>query len=126
MEQKKRRQGAGAANGHGHHHGAKGGGGNGFIGLTIGGHSPDQMEGACEVACGEDASHVEETDAAPSLGTAAAGEVQYTARSDGDLIVHIAVPNDGRNPAAMIGRIVPVRVVEARPLSLMAELIPST
>jgi tRNA A37 methylthiotransferase MiaB len=103
-EQKKRLAGASAA--------AKG---NGFIGLTIRGHTPDGMEGACEVACGTEASHVQEFEEATDA------PVQLTARTEGDLIVHIDQSRDD-SPERLIGRIVRVKIVDSRPLSLMGEL----
>lgn len=92
--------------------------GNGFVGLTVRGHTPDGMEGACEVACGTEGSHIEESEANSD------SPVQLTGRTEGDLIVHIDRPGDDR-PESLIGRIVRVRIVAAMALSLTGELVGS-
>jgi tRNA-2-methylthio-N6-dimethylallyladenosine synthase len=95
--------------------GAAAGKGNGFVGLTIRGHTPDGMEGACEVACGTEGSHVEEFEAASDA------PVQLTGRTEGDLIVHIEQARDDR-AEDLIGRIVRVKIVQSFPLSLIGEV----
>ncbi|MCC6321542.1 MAG: MiaB/RimO family radical SAM methylthiotransferase [Phycisphaerales bacterium] len=92
---------------------------NGLVGLTIRGHQPHHMEGACEVACGCEASHIEEPESSPAA-------VQISARTEGDLIVHVDLPASDSGPqqaAAMIGRIISVRITAARSLSLMGEIV---
>ncbi|MFN7020892.1 MAG: MiaB/RimO family radical SAM methylthiotransferase [Phycisphaerales bacterium] len=90
----------------------------GLVGLTIRGQQPHGMEGACEVACGCEASHVAEPSASKS-------GVQLTGRTDGDLIVHVDLP--GHSTAdSLIGQIIPVRIVRTRGLSLMGELVPAS
>ena len=90
----------------------------GLVGLTIRGHAPNGTEGACEAACGCDASHVEEGE------EGGGGAVQLTGRTDGDLIVHIGVES-AREGASTIGRIVPVKITQTLPLSLIGEMAQS-
>lgn len=89
--------------------------GDGFVGLTVRGHTPDGMEGACEVACGTEGTHVEEPEEVSDA------PVQLTGRTEGDLIVHIDRPADGR-AEELVGKIVRVRIVSAMALSLNGEL----
>lgn len=88
----------------------------GFVGLTVRGHAPDGMEGACEIACGAEGSHVE----APE--TASDASVQLTGRTEGDLIVHIDRAADGR-AEDLVGRVVRVRIESAMALSLTGVLV---
>ena len=77
---------------------------NGMVSLTVGGRASSG---------GETNSAVIER---------ASGPVQMTGRTDGDLIVVFDCP-EGRSPAELIGRIVPVRVTGANVLTLFGELV---
>jgi len=112
----------------------------GSVGLTIGGKpraaAPDAAnhadgdaelgqtdQSADSACCTVDASHITDD--------AAATHVQFSGRTDGDLIVLFDVPRDEAaaaaagidgSPATLVGRIVPVKIHAAQSLSLMGEL----
>ncbi len=89
--------------------------------LTISGRDPVHAEGTdASNACTIDASHVFD-DGSESLEPHGPG-VQLTGRTDGDLIVVFDCPS-GMSPDDLIGRVVPVRVVDANQLTMSGVVV---
>ncbi|MBX3407997.1 MAG: MiaB/RimO family radical SAM methylthiotransferase [Phycisphaeraceae bacterium] len=96
--------------------------GSGAVGLTIGGRPLGAPETLHEVpsAC---AMPPLSEDEAPTPDTPARG-VQLSARTDGDLIVHIDLPPEAAARAeSLVGRIARCRITESRQLSLVGSLV---
>ena len=103
----------------------------GSVALTVsarGAASPPiaHCEGTDEACRDNGTSHIHAADGSTVSGVsprdAAAGTVQLSARTDGDLIVFFDCPR-GVAPDDLVGRIVPVRVTRSRPLALDACLV---
>lgn len=84
--------------------------------LTIGGADASDPA-ACADACAASSVVMEDTDAAID----ARGTVQYSGRTDGDLIVFFDAP--AKHATELVGRIVPVRVDSAENLNLRGTLV---
>ncbi len=94
----------------------------GGVPITIGGRAPGGAGGggrheaptACAMPPGDEEQPIEA--AGPS------DHVQFTGRTEGDLIVHVDLPAAGDvEPSSLVGRIVPVTITGSLPLSLIGE-----
>jgi tRNA-2-methylthio-N6-dimethylallyladenosine synthase len=111
---RKERANVATGDGAGHHHHAAG------VTLTISGRDPAGAEATdASNACTIDASHVFDRDS--QSPTSHGPGVQLTGRTDGDLIVVFDCPT-GMSPDDLIGRVVPVRVVDANQLTMSGEI----
>ncbi len=125
--------------GHHHHHARTGSAATaaGAVSLTIRGSAPGHRSGtpdghaqtdghahvhapsACEMPPRGDA-----TDVPVDTQPAAPGFVQISGRTDGDIIVHVDLPEDRQKAVeALVGTVRRVRITEARTLSLVGELV---
>lgn len=123
-----KRRGRSAASAHDHHsHGAK----QGMVGLTVsargqatGVHADPHAPTACDMPASGPLPEEETSTADAYTGT---GPVQLSARTDGDIIVHIDLPaGEGTQADALrrlVGSIVPVKITDSRPLSLVGEML---
>ncbi len=123
VHEQKRREGKLGASGH-----AKNGHGGGGVSLTVGGKvlgggggsEREPGRAAPEVACSTNGSHVY---GEPDAAAVEHASLQLSARTDGDVIVHIDVPTGSSvDPRSLVGRVVPVRIIETRSLALRGEL----
>ncbi len=96
------------------------------IALTIGGRPLGSSEAVHETPTACAMPPLSEDDApAPNTAGEPARGVQLSARTDGDLIVHIDLPAEQAGMAeSLVGRIARCRITESRQLSLVGELIP--
>jgi tRNA-2-methylthio-N6-dimethylallyladenosine synthase len=91
--------------------------GRGTVALTIGGSSP-HADDACSSSCNSTSVVTVDDDA---LAAVPSDFVQYSGRTEGDLIVFFNAPSSASRD--LVGRIVPVRITRADNLNLNGEVV---
>ncbi|MBX3386065.1 MAG: radical SAM protein [Phycisphaeraceae bacterium] len=132
LEHRRRRPvGAARVNGDALH--SVGGGGGGVVGLTVMGklsngslasHTPSACEMPPDGPLPEEG-RGEPVDAEGAIASSGErGSVQLSARTEGDLIVHIDLPGgDDARAESLIGRVITVRLTDSRAMSLVGTLV---